>query len=120
MLDGLGPVRRSGGPTSDHLAIVGTHELDDECAHLGMLGPGRVRDVGRPDGRLTGRDPCPVLADADPAAPLTTMNQVEFGLVCGSMRAPRAKASSVMVPRPSDAMTCPVSPTDPIGPSGRR
>ena len=52
--------------------------------------------------------------------PSTTMNQVEFGLVCGSIRALRANASSVIVPRPSDAMTWPVSPTEPIGPSGRR
>jgi hypothetical protein len=37
--------------------------------------------------------------------PSMTMNQVEFGLVCGSMRAPRAKAISVTVPRLSEAMT---------------
>ena len=52
--------------------------------------------------------------------PSTTMNQVEFGLACGSIRALRANASSVIVPRPSDAMTWPVRPTEPIGPSGRR
>ena len=45
-------------------------ELDDERAHLGVLGPGRVDDVGRPEDRLAGRDPGPLVADADPAAAL--------------------------------------------------
>ena len=43
-----------------------------------------------------------------------------FGLACGSMRAPRAKASSVIAPRPSEWMGWPVTPVVPGGPSGRR
>ena len=54
-----------------HLAIVGTGMNSTMNARISeCLGPGRVRDVGRPDGRLAGRDPRPVLADADPAAAL--------------------------------------------------
>ena len=45
--------------------------------------------------------------------PSITMNQVVFGLACGSIRAFRAKASSETVPRPSEWMTWPVSPTEP-------
>jgi hypothetical protein len=30
------------------------------------------------------------------------MKYVVFGFECGSIRAPRAKASSVMIPRPSE------------------
>ena len=49
-----------------------------------------------------------------------TMNQVVFGLACGSMRAPRAKASSETTPRASAWMAWPVTPVVPGGPSGRR
>ena len=52
--------------------------------------------------------------------PSTTMKRVVFGLECGSIRAPRAKASSDTVPRPSLWSIWPDSPTEPIGPSGRR
>ena len=70
----------------------------------------------------TAASPAAILVHSSPTPtqppPSTTMNQVEFGLVCGSIRALRANASSVTVPRPSEAMTWPVSPTEPIGPSG--
>ena len=36
------------------------------------------------------------------------MNQVEFGFECGSMRAPRAKASSEIDAAPSEWMTWPL------------
>ena len=52
--------------------------------------------------------------------PSTTMNRLVFGLACGSIRALRAKASSDTFPRPSEWRTCPLRPTEPIGPSGRR
>ena len=51
-------------------AVVGAGELDDDGPHLGVLGPRRVRDVGRPQDGLAGRDPRPLVADADPAAAL--------------------------------------------------
>ena len=122
VLDGRRPPsRRGGGPTRDHLAIVGARELDDERAHLGMLGPGRVRDVGRPDGRLAGRDPGPLLADADPAAALDDDEPAS----CSGWRAARSARRGRRRARRRCRgrrtwMTWPVSPTDPVGPSGRR
>ncbi len=52
--------------------------------------------------------------------PSITQNQVVLGLSWGVMEPPVAKASSETSPRPSLWMTCPVSPTVPGGPSGRR
>ena len=49
-----------------------------------------------------------------------TTSQVVLGLACGSIAAPRAKASSVTAPRASLWMVCPVTPLVPGGPSGRR
>ena len=57
---------------------AGAGELDDDGAHLRVLRPGRVRDVGRPDGRFTRRDARPLLTDADPAA---TLDHDEVGRV---------------------------------------
>ena len=103
-----------------HRAVIGARELDDERAHLRMLGPCGVGHVGRPQDGLAGRDPRALLADTDPAAALDDDEPVVFGLACGSMRAPRAKASSVTAPRPSQWIGWPVTPTVPGGPSGRR
>ena len=52
--------------------------------------------------RRSGSAPRPTPTQPPPS---TTMNQVVFGLECGSIRASRAKASSVTVPRPSEWMT---------------
>src|SRR3954447_9299765 len=67
---GLLSLGSRGGATRDDLAIVRPHELDDEGPHLRMLCPGRVGNVGRPDGRLTRGDSRPVLIDTDPATAL--------------------------------------------------
>jgi len=48
------------------------------------------------------------------------MNSELFGLAYGSVRAFRENASSETLPRPSEWRTWPLSPTDPIGPPGRR
>ena len=48
------------------------------------------------------------------------MNQVVFGFACGSIRPFRAKASSLIMPRPSLWITWPVTPVVPGGPSLRR
>ena len=69
-------------------AVVGAGELDDDRAHLGVLGPGRVRDVGRPEDRLAGRDPGPLLADGDPAA---TLDDDQPGRVRVGVRLDRAR-----------------------------
>ena len=94
--------------------VVGAGELDDERAHLGVLGPGRVDDVGRPEPA----SPAAIRVRSSPTPtqppPSMTMNQVVFGLACGSIRAPRAKASSADRRRaPSEWMTWPVSPIVP-------
>src|SRR5215210_1171069 len=52
--------------------------------------------------------------------PSMTIRYVVFGFECGSIRAPRPKASSDTTPRPSLWMTRPVIPVVPGGPSGRR
>ncbi len=52
--------------------------------------------------------------------PSITMNQVVFGLECGSIRPFRANASSLITPRASLWMTWPLTPVVPGGPSGRR
>ena len=52
--------------------------------------------------------------------PSMTMSQVVFGAEYGSIRAPRANASSEMAPRSSLWIGCPVTPVVPAGPSGRR
>src|SRR4051812_2971357 len=67
---GLLSLGSRGGTTRDDLAIVRPHELDDKGAHLRVLCPRRVGNVGRPDGRLTGSDPRPVLIHTDPATAL--------------------------------------------------
>jgi hypothetical protein len=51
-------------------AVVGTGELDDDRSHLGVFGPRRVGDVGRPEDRLPRGDPRLLLAYPDPAAAL--------------------------------------------------
>ena len=48
------------------------------------------------------------------------MNNVVFGFACGSIRALRAKASSDTFRARPNGGPGRVSPTDPIGPSGRR
>ena len=50
--------------------VVGPGELDHERAHLRVLGPCGMRDVGRPQDGLARGDPRPLLPDADPAAAL--------------------------------------------------
>jgi hypothetical protein len=72
----------------------------------------------------TAASPAAIRARSSPTPtqppPSTTMNNVMFGLACASVRALRAKASSETLPRPSEWRTWPLSPTDPIGPPGRR
>ena len=53
-----------------HRGIVLVGELDEEGAHLRVLGPGGVRDVGRPQDGLSGSHPRVLVADADPAPAL--------------------------------------------------
>ena len=110
---------RAPGPAMTRSSASG--ELDHERAHLRVLGPGRVRDVGRPEDGLAGGDPGPLLADADPAAALDDdePGRVRVGRAARS-GASRAKASSATTPRPSEWMTWPVRPCEPGGPSGRR
>ena len=50
---------------------------------------------------------------------MTTIHVV-FGLECGSTRASRANATSLIVPRPSEWRSWLLTPTVPGGPSGRR
>ncbi len=91
-LDGYPEGRRVRCATLDdpeERAVVATHELDDERAHLGVLGPRGVRDVGGPQDRLACGDACAFLPDADPA---TALDDDEPGRVRVGVRLDRRVA----------------------------
>ena len=81
---------------SRNAASSGAGELDDDRPHLRHVGPGAVGHVGRPQDRLTGVDPERSPPTATQPPPSITTNQVVFGFECGSIRAFRAKASSLI------------------------
>ena len=55
------------GQDAPDRAVVGPGELDDDRPHLRVVGPRAVDHVGRPEDRLAGRDPPPLVADAAPS-----------------------------------------------------
>ena len=114
-----GAIVAAGGraaPALDRVAVVGSGELDDEariseCSVQAACGMSAGQTAASPAAIRVHSSPTPTQPP-----PSMTMNQVEFGLACGSIRAFRANASSDTVPRPSEWRTWPVSPTEPDRP----